>query len=409
VGERHLPAAPFIECLDDKLPKMKVATQQDGNLRVWWGEGTIPESVVDSAWLKAYADKVGKEVTPAWDAGRDNEPAEYDLLESFLEKQEGMAKEKLNLFKNDGNFSIPRISYNELEGSPMKLWQRLMDPGIAIITGMPDDAKKDGSVLKKFGADFFTGLQKHPLREEPHWVISTQDDVQMHDTNFSEDVEGRSGQNSYNTEQQLANHTDQVLYGAPGALLMFHCCWGQGGNSITDGFAASYALQERHPEMFKLLTKYGLNLGRRLEYYEAGDMTFNLANPVLKTDAAGNLSRIAYNEIYRVPLTTVPFEEYPQYIKALQTWYQFVHSPEFQMHITLYEGELIIMNNWRVMHGRAGLKGKKRIIMGGTVTREAFLSKVRKHYQETLEVPDELETGMTIDLYAKYRSACNKD
>ena len=63
---------------------------------------------------------------------------------------------------------------------------------------------------------------------------------------------------------------------------------------------------------------------------------------------------------------------------ALDAFYSLVHSPEFQTHLTLRQGELLIMNNWRTMHGRAGLKGKTRTIIGGTVTREAFYSAVRQ-------------------------------
>ena len=43
---------------------------------------------------------------------------------------------------------------------------------------------------------------------------------------------------------QLANHTDQSLYGTPGLLLGFHCAMGEGNNSLTDGAAVAYALKE---------------------------------------------------------------------------------------------------------------------------------------------------------------------
>ena len=76
-----------------------------------------------------------------------------------------------------------------------------------------------------------------------------------------------------------------------------------------------------------------------------------------------------------------------------------VHSPEFQIHLTLREGELLMMNNWRTMHGRAGLKGKARTILGGTVTRDAFVSATRELRRKQLgflDKNDGLECGMRL-------------
>lgn len=98
---------------------------------------------------------------------------------------------------------------------------------------------------------------------------------------------------------------------------------------------------------------------------------------VLNVDDNGNLNRVQYHESYRTPLT-VPHEDFMAYYAALDCWYGMVHSDEFQTHVTLHEGECIFMNNWRTMHGRAGLAGKTRTILGGTVTRENFYSAVRQ-------------------------------
>merc|ERR1719473_2566727 len=89
------------------------------------------------------------------------------------------------------------------------------------------------------------------------------------------------------------------------------------------------------------------------------------------------MMRVQYHEIYRSP-STHSYEDYPKFCEAISTFYQMVHSPEFQIHLALHEGELLMMNNWRTMHGRAGLKGKARTIIGGTVSRDGFVSAVRQ-------------------------------
>lgn len=72
-----------------------------------------------------------------------------------------------------------------------------------------------------------------------------------------------------------------------------------------------------------------------------------------------------------IDMFSPPWQVFPKYMAALDAFYSMVHSPEFQTYLTLREGELLVMNNWRTMHGRAGLAGKTRTILGGTVTREA--------------------------------------
>ena len=70
---------------------------------------------------------------------------------------------------------------------------------------------------------------------------------------------------------------------------MFHCAFGQGNNSLTDGFAVADKMRREFPEYYELLCKYGMNAGRELMYYKAGDITFtglnirSKINPLLHT------------------------------------------------------------------------------------------------------------------------------
>jgi alpha-ketoglutarate-dependent taurine dioxygenase len=157
---------------------------------------------------------------------------------------------------------------------------------------------------------------------------------------------------------------------------MFHCAFGQGMNTITDGFAVATKLRREYPEYYEMLSKYGMNAGRELTYYRAGDITFTTNSPVLHTDANGDLSRVQYHEIYRAPLT-LSYEEFEKWYPAFGKFYELVHSPEFMRPVSLSKGSLIIFNNWRTLHGRAGLKGKARTILGGTVSRDGIHSAAR--------------------------------
>ena len=156
--------------------------------------------------------------------------------------------------------------YDEVARDPEGFLRSVLDPGGAIVTGMPKDDGNSGKSLSDFVWKYFGGLQKHPVRDNAHWVISTEKS-ESNKGSYSnlKDEDVRASANSYNTDQQLANHTDQSNYGTPGLLLMFHCAMGEGNNSLTDGFAVAYAMQERYPEMFELLATHGMNAGRRNE------------------------------------------------------------------------------------------------------------------------------------------------
>ena len=249
-----------------------------------------------------------------------------------------------------------------------ELQRALIDPGATIIEGMPDDVDFSGAALAEFAAEYLGGLQKHPRRDNAHWTISTEEMSEVANSNMVAATRGAT--NAYDTSKQLCNHTDQSLYGTPGLLLAFHCVRGEGNNSLTDGFAVAAALKERHPEHYEQLTTYGMNAGRHLGYYRSGPLCFDTAHKVLQLDAEGGLARVQYHESYRTPLT-LPYDVFPKYMAALDSSYALVHSGEFQTHLTLKKGECLVMNNWRTMHGRAGLAGKSRTIIGGTITREA--------------------------------------
>jgi len=72
----------------------------------------------------------------------------------------------------------------------------------------------------------------------------------------------------------------------------------------------------------------------------------------------------------------VSFKDFPEWYRAYGMWTQMIHGPEFEVEVPINEGHILLIDNWRVLHGRAGKHcSPNRCIMGGTVVREAFHSK----------------------------------
>ena len=407
--ERNVGASPVVAGIDASVKAQSIEMLSGGrHVKVEWpGSDVVSVSSFSALVLRAYAPRVamaldrecGTWVQPSESMGPTN--AWLDPFDSSIEPPRAMDPSSL-LFLSNRQQDVDRVPfapYSWVEDNMEEFLQLITDPGCMIIDGMPEDVACDGSVFSAFASKYLGGLQKHPLRDTAHWTISTEQSVQISNSSFSDDKEQLAASNSYNTKLQLANHTDQSLYGTPGLFLLFHCAMGEGNNSLVDGFAAALALRERRPDLYAVLSQYGANAGRRLSYYKNGIMSFNVSKPVIQTDANGDPIRIQYHEMYRTPLQ-VPYHDARLYYEALQTWYNMTHSDEFQLHFKLQKGQMIIMNNWRMMHGRAGLEGKQRIILGGTVTRDAYYSTARLMLQKKYGLSTCEEVGLPNDLFS---------
>jgi hypothetical protein len=451
--ERIVSTSPIVAGVSANVKVQSIELGDDGeSINVKWSDDdVVAASSFSATLLRAYAPRVAmaldREENP-WVPVSSAPPNSWlDAFDSSIEPPRALDPASLRLLSNlpEHESRVPFVPYSWVEKNMEDFLYLITDPGAMIIDGMPEDAACDGSVFSAFASKYLGGLQKHPLRDDAHWTISTEQSVQISNSSFSNDTEQLAASNSYNTKLQLANHTDQALYGMPGLFLLFHCAMGEGNNSLVDGFAAAFALRERRPDLYALLTRYGANAGRRLGYYKNGIMSFNVSKPVIQTDANGDPIRIQYHEMYRTPLEVpgtraatrlrylspflsflppllpspalpllltlapsyllslprqVPYQDAKLYYEALQTWYNMTHSEEFQMHFKLQKGQMIIMNNWRMMHGRAGLEGKQRIILGGTVTRDAYYSVARLALQKKYGLSTREEVGLPSDLFS---------
>jgi len=372
-----------------------------GKLTMHWKDDVVEESEFEPNFLRAYAPLVAKELEQSTKGIPSLNGLEWlKPYERNETRQVGVKSESIKMWKSDDQIQVPPVlDYNTLMANRELFFRTLLkEEGVLIIDNMPEDAKSDGSVLEQFGAQYLGGLQKHPLRETPHWTISTDYPVKDENDELADERKEREfvGANSYNTDQQLCNHTDQSLYGLPGVLLMFHCTWGEGSNTLTDGFAVAEKMRKEFPEYFDVLTKHGMTAGRALKYYAAGDLNFMQCSPIITTDADGNLVRVQYHEIYRAP-STLSFDDFPKWYAAYNKFYELAHHEEFKRTIDLKAGQLLIMNNWRVMQGRAGLKGTSQTIIGATVNRDAVYSAARTIVHEDYGV-SKMHCGAPIEI-----------
>jgi gamma-butyrobetaine dioxygenase len=153
------------------------------------------------------------------------------------------------------------------------------------------------------------------------------------------------------TSLPLDPHTDNPYRDPVPGVQLLHCLVNEtsgGLSTLVDGFAAARALEARDPEAFALLSRTPV----RFRYQDDGTELVASAVPI-ERDPQGGLVAIHFSpRLDFVPLG--PPEELETYYRARRAFDHLLRSPEFEIRFLLAAGELLMMDNRRLLHGRTG-------------------------------------------------------
>ena len=119
----------------------------------------------------------------------------------------------------------------------------------------------------------------------------------------------------------------------------------------------------------------------------AGGYTFELAHthPILCLDEDGHLSKVVQSETKR-GVSALPFEIYEPYMKAYKRWVALLEEDRFKCKFDWPEHSMVVMNNHRVLHGRAEVPpGVKRSMVFGYVMKTVYENRYRLLKQRQAE------------------------
>ncbi|NKB77199.1 MAG: DUF971 domain-containing protein [Gammaproteobacteria bacterium] len=176
------------------------------------------------------------------------------------------------------------------------------------------------------------------------------------------------------TPKELRPHTDGTYsHDAPGLQLLMCCHYdAEGGDSImVDGLKIAQCLEEDSPESFELLKSIPIK-GR----YSGDGVELIAQRPVFKTDDNGEILQVSFNNYDRAPFR---LEDglMKKFYHALRAYEVLANSPNLQWRHVLAPGEMLVFDNWRVMHGRGAFTGKRKMA-GCYLNREDTESCARK-------------------------------
>jgi trimethyllysine dioxygenase len=171
----------------------------------------------------------------------------------------------------------------------------------------------------------------------------------------------------------LAPHTDGTYSSSTPGLQMFCCVerTGTGGESVVvDGLAIAETLRRDYPDDFDVLTTVPVPA-----HYREPGVELQASRPAIRLDQHGNFLQLSMNNYDRSPMH-LPADQMAAFYRAYHQLHELANDQSRWLSIRLEPGDVLVNDNWRVLHGRLAYTGARRFF-GCYIGHEAFQSRVR--------------------------------
>jgi gamma-butyrobetaine dioxygenase len=199
----------------------------------------------------------------------------------------------------------------------------------------------------------------------------------VRDTNYGQLFNVRAEENASNlayTPKPLSVHTDNPYRDPVPSLQLLHCLVQaeQGGlTALSDGFYAADKLRQESPDAFRILTTQEVSFR-----YESEAAILDSRDKIITLDGDGKLRKIRINNRSIAPLN-LPFETVIPFYEAISAFRAILESDRSQKRFLLQPGDLLLLDNERVLHGRAGESIGERHLQGCYADRDGLLSTLK--------------------------------
>jgi len=178
----------------------------------------------------------------------------------------------------------------------------------------------------------------------------------------------------------LLPHTDNPYRDPVPGLQLLHCLENnaEGGESIlVDGFRAAALLRREAPEQFRLLTNYCVPFR-----FGAAGVDLQARAPLIEIDDNEEIIAVRYNNRSIAPLD-LAYDLVPLFYQAYRHFAEILRRPELAVIFKMTPGDLLLLDNRRVLHGRTAFSGQgKRHLQGCYADSDGLLSTLRTLYSQ---------------------------
>ena len=308
-----------------------------------------------------------------------------DLNHKLKIKKALIKRKKLNVEFTDGIESeyhiddlLEEINKNLLD-KKVSLWNsKIKNRPILRFKANMFDNKEGCSFLEKFYKYGFSILKNTPAKK--NFVVNFANSIGVvRPTNFGTlfNVQSvRKANDLAYTPHALAAHTDNPYRKPIPGIQILHCIKNdsKGGHStLTDGFAIAEYLRKKHKIFFKLLTSVKIRFT-----YVSKDTILENWGETIELNKNGSIKRVRLSSrLDYVPV--LKKDQLNQFYKARSFFIKLSNSTKFMIQFKLEPGDLIIMDNYRTLHGRTAynMNVGERHLQGCYIDHDSAESKMK--------------------------------
>jgi alpha-ketoglutarate-dependent taurine dioxygenase len=245
------------------------------------------------------------------------------------------------------------VSFDELRANPAArlAWlTRLLQDGIAFVSALPQ--------------------REHAILEATSHI------GYVPETNYGRVFDVRAvpqPENLAYSDLGLGLHTDNPYREPVPGFQALHTLIAapDGGDSLfADGFALAGHLRDTAPEAFAILTRTPVPF-----LYQSAGADLYAERPLIELSCTGDVRAVNYNNRAIRPLR-LPAAECVAFYGAYRRLAALLREPRFQLATRLEDGDLVVFDNRRVLHGRTGFASARhpRHLQGCYLTRDSVYS-----------------------------------
>ena len=180
----------------------------------------------------------------------------------------------------------------------------------------------------------------------------------------------------------LELHTDEPYRIEIPAITFFHVLKQSeagGDSTMADGLWLAKRLEQMNPEAFEILKTVKARHNRTLKEGRA----FDVQAPIFPTDSYGRVCGLRINDRGMAPVDC-PVDQVEPFYDALRELLALIYAGEGRVTVKLKEGEMMVFNNQRLLHGREGFDPARshRHVRSCHVDLDEFHSRLRVAYRD---------------------------
>jgi gamma-butyrobetaine dioxygenase len=347
-----------------------------------------------------FIDKHNKtEIHPIWlrervrdekflDKNNDQRLFDPSFLENISIEKAKIDKDILELIFNDGvasKFEINKLTSEFLDSENLykTVKQEFWDSSLKSKPTYEfkknfHESEEMYELLKSFYQYGFVIIKNVPIQD--NYIVQFANSIgSIRPTNFGEYFNVKSIPNPNDlayTSLALSPHTDNPYRKPVPCIQLLHCIENEvsgGFSTLVDGFKVADYLKKNNPKYFDILTKIKVKFK-----FKDKDVILENMGELIELDEKKNIKQVRFS----TRLDYVPILEKKQldlYYKARKEISNLYNSEKFKIEFKLMPGDIIMMDNHRLLHGRTVYDANegKRFLQGCYIDHDSSEGKLR--------------------------------